>query len=206
MTIGGSYDTRNIISQNHSYGLRIYESPNCSIKANFIGTDDGGTIARPNGCKSVDPYQIDTDGLWISQEGCSGLQVGGPKEERNTISGNVGHGIKIVRSDPNAAVANIHIASNYIGTTGNGKGKLSNGKDGVYLEKATYVVIGNDQTNTISGNAGYGVRLKNASYNTITNNYIGLSSDGKNVLANTKGTIAYEENCTNNKVQDNKTN
>ena len=83
------------------------------------------------------------------------------------------------------------IAGNFIGTTPDGAAALGNGADGITLDHGVSVTIGGfdpAERNIISGNAGSGVRLQNASnFVRITGNIIGTNAAGDAALPNAEG-------------------
>lgn len=155
-------------------GLQVYgfssagvsvSSSDVGIYNNYLGPVGGGT---PN-----------QDGLVLfgsrtlvgSNDGASG----------NVISGNLRFGVL-------AAGSGHVIADNYIGTDATGMAALPNGDDGVRLfSNANNVTVGGSvpgAQNVISGNGGDGIEIANASFNTVTGNYIGLNVTGTAAIPN----------------------
>jgi parallel beta-helix repeat protein len=151
------------------------------ISNNFIGTNVSGTAALPN--------QLDGILLGFAQA----TMIGG-----NTISGNLGHGINISKSQL------AFVKGNWIGTNanddslGNGQGLpgfLLPGGDGIHVgsnavgitsfgdviggSKLSTVTFVNGDGNIISNNGGYGIRTQGFverdtfQGNMITNNALG---------------------------------
>ena len=108
----------------------------------------------------------------------------------NVISGNGSDGIQIVGT----GATRIIIGANLIGLAPgggyrSGSGDPGNGGDGILIASSTGNVIGGpDSTwaNTISSNSGDGVldQRRRATANSVLNNLIGLTSDGKSVKGN----------------------
>ena len=144
-TIGGTTpEERNIMSGNGRAGILIAESHNNVVSGNYIGTDVTGTVDLGN-----------SYGAWI--KGSSSNTIGGTTVgERNIISGNDGHGIKIegVPSSESETANNI-VLGNYIGTDASGTEDLGNLYSGI-------CIVTGAQSNTIGGD-GVG--------NTIAFNY-----------------------------------
>ncbi|MBU4174241.1 MAG: hypothetical protein KKB90_01075 [Actinobacteria bacterium] len=87
-TIGGTTaGHRNVISGNTQDGVRIDNSTGNTISANYIGTDETGSAALPNG----------TDGVFIGNNS-DDTTVGGTANASNTISNNGQDGVGIQTS------------------------------------------------------------------------------------------------------------
>lgn len=172
-TIGGntSAGERNIISANTN-GLYLNQSSAYSVGVygNYIGTDETGTNTLPNFL----------DGINVL--GASNCMIGGTALlERNVISGNGRHGIRI-------NFGNGHeIVGNYIGinATGNrmGNGGLDPNGSGIAIEAGEFnTILGN----VISGNGRHGISL--SSTNTfgtgIYGNFIGTTASGLGPMSN----------------------
>ncbi len=139
-----------IINGFDSHGILISGTPppgqgGHTITGNFIGTNANGTTALPNG----------GDGIYI--ENTPNNQIGGTAaEDRNVISGNLGHGINLDGADPevefmtNAASHN-RIFGNLIGMAADSARVLANGAGGILNEKAANTKVG-DSTMVKSGN------------------------------------------------------
>ena len=114
----------------------------------------------------------------------SSNQIGGAVGAGNIISDNAGDGVEI---DGTGATQNL-VAANLIGTGPGGgyifgTGHPGNRGDGVDIEDAPDNIIGGNSAaegNMISFNAGAGVYITGASAlsNVVSNNIIGLTSDG----------------------------
>ncbi len=156
------------------------------VRGNFLGTDQSGTVARPNG----------KDGVYILDS--SNNLIGGPATgDRNLISGNVEAGVLILGNEPVArglglvrtdAAHNV-VTNNYVGTNASGFGSLANGLDGVFIQNASANVIGVPGGlggNLISGNGSVGVQIFGslATGNQVQSNLIGANASGTAGLGN----------------------
>lgn len=165
---GDSGDHRNLISGNARAGVAIVGTGTQDniISANFIGTDDYGNSDVGNG----------HSGVYISQ--ANNNVVGGDTAgERNIISGNLSHGVRLVNPGTTGNV----ISGNRIGTRRTGTVAVSNQGDGVHIaDGAQDNFIGGDspdEANLISGNVMNGIAIAGAdtSGNTVSGNYIGTT-------------------------------
>jgi uncharacterized repeat protein (TIGR01451 family) len=155
------------------------------IQGNYIGVKPDGVSNGGNILGGIDLGQY--------------TQVGGVgKANRNIISGNGGHGIRMFNT------SDVTIQNNYIGTNafgnsavpnlGNGITMLGEGEGGATLIDAELNqnnIIGlnvNGGGNLISGNTGNGIYAQTSKNLTIHNNIIGLSVDQNNKIPN--GTTA----------------
>ncbi|MCC5877579.1 MAG: right-handed parallel beta-helix repeat-containing protein [Candidatus Sumerlaeia bacterium] len=149
----------NIISGNELSGVSVANasSEGTIVRANRIGVDTTGLLARPNG----------EWGVRIVSN-ANGITIGGPdQEDRNIISGNASAGIftSIITS-------NITIETNIIGGNLTGSAAIPNGGDGIDLQGRESLVYGN----SLQGNNGSGIRLfgTGARDNVIAGNSIGV--------------------------------
>jgi hypothetical protein len=149
------------------------------IQGNYIGTDATGTGALGNSA----------DGIRIEGGAASNLIGGSLGADRNIISGNSLHGIRIRGAGTNYNM----IAGNYIGTNAAGTAALGNAQRGVNLTAgASFNIIGTNadgvgdatEGNVISGNGGSGVLIfgDGTNYNVVAGNYIGTTADGESAL------------------------
>ena len=160
---------RNIISGNQ-VGVQFISGTGDGnrIAGNYIGTDITGQVAIGN----------DSQGIIINS-GFTNTIVGtnsdgnGDAAEGNVISGQIG---SVGVGDGGTGTV---IAGNLIGTDVDGIDPLPNSL-GVSLVGQSAVVGGNtaDARNIISGNAGWGIRLQNATNAQILGNFLGISSLG----------------------------
>ncbi len=153
-TIGGSTsDSRNVISGNLQYGVKIQGAATNTVENNYIGTDVSGAVALGN---SFDGISID--------EGASGNLI-----QYSLISGNGWSGVHVSGTD---SVNNV-IQFNQIGLKVKGDGSLGNGANGVIIE--SYADGTQIFSNIISGNTANGIEVAGVVYSTrIAANIIGL--------------------------------
>jgi YVTN family beta-propeller protein len=183
-TVGGVMPgARNIIAGNRGSGVALYsaQSINNRVIGNFIGTDVSGQNALGN-LRGVNLLN------------CSKSYIGGfNSNERNIISGNERHGVRLAEG----AFENF-VTGNYIGTDVNGQAALANGYlhpdslgTGVFLYGTPNNRIEN---NIISANQSRGITIIRAeSYgNLIKNNKIGTDNTGHNPLPNTVNGIEID--------------
>lgn len=181
---GDTAADRNIISGNGQSGILAVDSASVVIKGNYIGTNEDGTTALPNGY----------EGIHIAGSESTGNTIGGSTAaRRNVISGNTGNGI-LLASNYN------YVFGNYIGLDPSGTSALPNGSDGIYIyanpDSGQPPIIGNQiggtlagQGNVISGNTSAGIHLYNANENYIKNNIIGLNASATAAIPNEKGIV-----------------
>jgi len=158
------------------------------ISGDFIGTDVTGTLADGNGAA----------GISISS---SNNTIGGTSQGAgNLISGNQNHGIEITGSGSTGNV----IAGNTVGLNASGSATLGNGLDGVFLDGASYTIVG--PSNVLSGNGtdgqqGAGLEIEGASQgNTIFQNRIGTNAAGNQALGNSAHGVFLGNGAINNTI------
>jgi Right handed beta helix region/Periplasmic copper-binding protein (NosD) len=182
-TIGGEGDARNIISANGQAGVLLTSgSAGNTIVGNFIGTDESGLADFGNG----------GDGVQLVN-GATNNTIAGDDLDHSVIAGNGGYGVSISDS----GTSGNKVLGAFIGVTDDGLGALPNTRGGVRIQSdaANNVVGGAGQGNVIAGNGGYGVALGGADgftqifSNTIAANYIGLSFDATQAVANSAGGV-----------------
>jgi hypothetical protein len=175
---GTTAGERNVISANGCLGVGLgdFGTNGNVISGNYIGVDAAGTAALGNGCEGV-----------IISDGPQNNIVGGDTPgERNVISGNENHGVRIAGSDTTSNT----VSGNYIGTDVNGTAALANAEHGVVINNSAQDnTIGGSspgEGNLISGNTDDGVRISGfgAEGNVVIGNHIGLDSSGTAVLGN----------------------
>ncbi|MFN0137143.1 MAG: right-handed parallel beta-helix repeat-containing protein [Phycisphaerae bacterium] len=170
--IGGStLDDRNYISGNGANGVYIQALTN-QVRGNYIGLNAAGTASLFNAANGV------------LVESFGNNTIGGATAgERNVISGNTLHGIRI-RSGSN------NVRGNYIGTNATGAlpGLVPNGGSGVVVDTATLNQIGGTaagERNVISGNTDDGVQVAiGAAGTSILGNHIGTNAAGAQAYPN----------------------
>ncbi len=177
---------RVIISENDGSGIRIIGSNGKSntIINSYIGTDEAGTQKKANKEHGIEITGPDN-------------RIGGLGEhERNVISGNDKHGIRILSGGNNK------IRGNYIGTQANGTQGLANELTGIFIESGSGNQIGLEVStdaggviispaNVISGNKGYGILLASTG-NELRGNFIGTDKTGEVGLGNRLGGVRIE--------------
>jgi hypothetical protein len=171
-TIGGTgAGMRNLISGNDLQGVHIEGSGSVEnrVLGNLIGSTISGDTALGNG---TELYL--GDGIRV--EGGRFNVIGGrTAAERNVISGNFDDGIDL----RDGALGNA-VMGNHIGTDATGRRPLGNGVDGVYLENASFNLIGSlitGDANVIAANGYNGVFLYGDSHhNAVVGNFVGTNS------------------------------
>jgi hypothetical protein len=145
---------------------------NNSLGGDYVGTDDTGTIAIPNG-RGV-----------VIQGGSNNTLAPTSQGVGNVISGNAGAGVVLAGSSATL------MRRNMIGTDPRGNFAVPN-VNGVVVIGGQNNQIGGPQNsgNTISGNTGYGVILSESSGNRVITNYIGTNSIGTAAVPNTSGVL-----------------
>ncbi|MEM1000377.1 MAG: T9SS type A sorting domain-containing protein [Bacteroidota bacterium] len=152
--------------------IQLIDADNCTIIANYIGTDATGLFAAPNGQNGV---QVEV--------AANNNRIGGSDPcDRNVIAGNLGTGIALISS------INDTIVGNYIGLSADGLSDLGNASNGIYMFAATGSYIGGLGTNdgnVISGQAFHGIVVDGGSNNTtIVGNLIGTNGTGTAAVGN----------------------
>lgn len=177
----------NLISGNAQDGVIIVGDGTGDnlVAGNLVGTDSSGTSVIPNGQTAV----VVINGPRTNRIGTDGNGVG-DLEERNILSGNLGHGVLV------AGAESTIIAGNYVGTDVTGSVALANNGNGIELSNgANFNRVGTDsdglsddlERNVISGNdqsgiASFGEPLVEG--NIIAGNYIGVDAGGGGALGN----------------------
>lgn len=190
----------NLISGNHNYGIRLYNSQGNYIAGNKIGTDNSGTLALENTAGG-----IFLDRSYFNYIGTDGDGTG-DTIERNLISGNGGNGIDLagIGSEDN------FIAGNIIGLDISGTTPIPNENNGVKLSiGANENIVGTNgdgtsdviERNIISGNTECGVSI-GGERNLISGNYIGTNGSGTTAVANTNYGVCIS-NAINNTIGSN---
>jgi len=153
-------------------------------------SDNGVTLNGSNETLVVGNYiGLRLDGLTTAGNKGSGLELlgthdvvvgGATAAERNVISANAKHGIRIRNATLNT------ILGNYIGVDATGTLDRGNLKNGVVLtDGSTLNTIGGTAGNVISGNDANGILISNASrLNTVSANLIGLNAPGAASVGN----------------------
>jgi hypothetical protein len=198
---------RNIISGNAGNGVGISDSGSINnfVAGNFIGTDNTGTLALPNGNDGV----LIAGGAQSNRIGTNGDGIN-DAFERNLISGNSHNGVEIANTNTKHNL----VMGNLIGTTVNGTAALPNGTrggNGVQIRNgASFNLIGINtadtdplaERNVISGNIWSGVRISDpgSDNNVVTGNFIGTTKTGSAALANHGDGVRIETGAENNVI------
>lgn len=159
----------NVLSGNISYGIFIVTSGTYynTMKGNLVGTNYNGTDSIPNDA-----------GLLIGGGAKYNVIGGTNSSDRNIFSGNRYIGIEIADNSTD----NNEVRGNYIGTDISGNYTIANGIGIGLSSMPSYNIIDN---NVISGNKTIGLILfENSDSNFVSNNFIGLKSDGISDLGN----------------------
>lgn len=179
-TIGGTAaGSRNVVSGNGAYGLRLSavsgESLRLDLFGNVIGLDKDGSGDVGNGSSGILVSNLSNINIGSSAAG------GG-----NVISGNAEHGIRII----GASTELVSIYQNVIGLALDGSTDRGNTLDGIRVEGGFDIFIGNlgpaANGNTISGNDRDGVALVGVDAIRVTYNRIGTDSGGTLDRGNTR--------------------
>ncbi|QGJ68962.1 Hypothetical protein PBC10988_6270 [Planctomycetales bacterium 10988] len=173
-TIGGSTTGQgNVVSGNSGHGMTFSQATQNLVLQNTIGMSGSGSSSISNSGAGISLQNAsDSNTIGLSSAGTG-----------NLISGNSGEGIALNASSGN------QIFGNFIGPNSSGTSGAGNGSHGIFLstESNSNTIGGttSDQGNLISGNNGSGVLIFDSSNNVLQSNYIGVTSDGLNALANT---------------------
>jgi CSLREA domain-containing protein len=187
---GGLIDHGNVISGNFGHGVTLGNNAMGSVIAgNTIGLGSDGLTVIGNSKYGV---KIST----------SNVLVGGTiAADRNVISGNSQGGVYITGAD---ATEN-RVQGNYIGTDRNGQLDRGNTLSGVAIDLgASRNQIGGAVAgggNVISGNNLNGVALEAlARGNDVSNNFIGIGSDGVTAIGNSASGVRLSDGASNNLI------
>lgn len=167
-----------VINRFTGHGLVLRGAGQNVVQTNYIGINQAGTTASPNGQSGI---HIDN----VAANSIGGLAVG----TGNVISGNTIHGIYI----SGAQAADNLVAGNLIGLNAAGAAAVGNGSDGIRIEGAHENFIGSiapGGRNVLSGNGSDGIDIRlEATANQILNNYIGTDITGLLDRGNTEDGI-----------------
>ncbi|HRF96274.1 MAG TPA: hypothetical protein PLZ51_13805, partial [Aggregatilineales bacterium] len=154
-------DSRNVISGNLRYGLRI--TTFATVRNNYVGTDATGQYAIGNGLSGV-YFDVSEAGSIASF---------------NLVSGNGEMGFLIDGAE------GIIITNNFVGTNADGVTSIPNLLSGVYIRDCFDIQVGGvDGRNIVSGNAEMGILIRSSNNVRVQNNYVGLSLNGDFAVPN----------------------
>jgi len=161
----------NVLSGNGGHGLRITDSDDVTVHANFFGVGANNTDLVPN------------NGNGILVEGDSAdTQVGGVIPLGNVSAGNRLNGIEVKDQ------VSGFITFNTFGGLLAFKGAAPNGRNGLLVTST-----GGDnlaRTNVFSGNTGNGIRIAGKARGvTVDPNMVGASTNGQSPLPNGKNGV-----------------
>lgn len=186
MIIGGAGEAdRNVIIGNGISGIQVAPRgiPVIDIRNNFIGVDETGSTASPNG-----------DGIDIFGTSSVNAVV---NIQSNVISGNLGWGI----SFSSCTKSGSSIYGNRIGTDFSGTAALPNGSGGIRVLRSSGIQIGSGAAgmgNQISGNSNYGILITDSSTNiTVQGNRFSLNAAQTACLANYPSDLGVEKSTAN---------
>ncbi len=194
----GTSAGRNVISGHSSSGIQIDGSSascdNNNILGNMIGLTVDGSGTLPN-----------QNGIYLYYKSRNTKIGNGTAGGRNVISGNSNFGIYLDDNYGSGHIEGTQILGNYIGTDPTGMIAMGNASNGIYLfgpggggASVIKTEIGDGTTgglNVISGNGSHGIYFYGILVhdNTIDMNYIGVTADGSDTLANNgHGIYIYE--------------
>jgi CSLREA domain-containing protein len=184
---------RNVISGNTSYGVFLNSNAaslatGTTIEGNYIGTDKSGLVALGN--------EVGVDVATAQTTTIGGTAPG----EGNLISGNKNDGIDLEGQSGSSAL----VVGNWIGTDATGTKALGNTGNGVTVNSAGFVTVGEPGAkNVVSGNAHAGIYLIfSAANDVVDSNYVGTTADGTAALGNA-GAGIYDNSTPNATIQNN---
>lgn len=172
----------NVISGNGGNGLRIKNSNDIIVHANFLGAGANNAVTVPNRLNGLLVEGTSTD-----------TQVGGVIPLGNVIAGNTQNGMEI-RDQVTGFVS----FNSFTGLFAFG-GPAPNGEDGILI---TSTGGGNlIRTCVVSGNLGNGIHITGeATGVTIDPNIVGLNTDGTNLMPNGRNGILIDGNAHSNTI------
>jgi hypothetical protein len=184
ITAGGSTVRGLLIRRFTGDGIELAVGGGNTIRGNFIGTDETGTVTDPIPGPTGDEYGNLNSGVFVN--GSPDNTVGGTAAgARNVISGNGrttnsnGDGVEI----SGAGATGNQVVGNYIGVDVGGTLNRGNRGSGVLISGVANNTIGGTAAgslNVISGNNGNGVGITGAGAtgNVVLGNYIGTDAAG----------------------------
>ena len=172
----------NVLSGNDGNGLRVTDSNNTTVQANFMGVGANNATIVANG----------GDGLLVSGSS-KNTQVGGVIPLGNVISGNNRNGIEV------SGTASGFTSFNTFGGIFAFAGKAPNRLDGILITSSG----GNNliRTSIISGNLGNGIELGgNATGVQVTDTAVGTDTDIQTAIPNQGDGILISGHAHNNAI------
>jgi hypothetical protein len=192
VTTGGVWIKSLVINGFTGTGVRFLGAAvtGCKVTGCYLGTDEVGTFAVPNGARGVE----------IGLGATSNTIGGAAAAEANVISGNTAGGVLI----HGAGTENNQVLGCLIGTDPSGTAALPNG-EGVRLQAGAKLnVIGGTggARNLLSGNLTFGVRLigPGTEGNIVRGNRIGTNLNGNAKLPNGLGGVNIAGGTTGNLI------
>jgi hypothetical protein len=183
---GPDPESYNLVSSNGGDGICISNGEGHRILGNLIGLDSAtGAASRPNAGYGI-----------VVEDEARNVEIGGlGVNEGNVVSGNTMAGVAILGAKTSGHI----LRGNRIGTTADGIAALPNAVEGILVEDAEAVRIGDTAPgggNLIAGNTGPGIRIEGR-MTTVTDvwiegNAIGINSQSDQALANQGGGIVVE--------------
>jgi CSLREA domain-containing protein len=178
-----------VINRFTGHGVRLSSSVFCIVAGNYIGTNAAGTAAQGNTGSGV-----------FVETGANNTVGGTISADRNVISGNGGHGVRIEGANGNSH----RIFGNLIGTDATGTAALGNSNFGVAIIASNSNNVGGTNAaarNVISGNGG-GVLISGggAGANLVRGNFIGTQADGVSALPNLSSGVAVVNSAGGNQI------
>lgn len=195
----------NLIANNRSHGIDVERA---------FTTQSAGTYVYGNRIGNDGSDRIANGGDGINIVGTLHGEIGNHGSAANTISGNVGWGIRITNVNP--TILRFAIKGNRVGTDSTGQlvdvdaianngNDLGNEQGGILLQDSDAVLIGglvsnlpqpcDGDCNIVSGNKGTGIEITGAGSkaNSVSGNYIGSNVDGRKMLGNYFSGISVTE-------------
>ncbi|MEO8457650.1 MAG: hypothetical protein ABI559_07560 [Chloroflexota bacterium] len=167
--IGGSLDTRNVISGNALAGVHIESGASVEVSGNIIGLNPFGVSALPNQGAGIEVIQ----GGAFTTAGVASIEIGKPQIP-NTISGNAGSGI-VIGAD------GVSVRGNNIGVNLQADAGFGNSPYGIYINASQNNTVGGSDPgygNFITASSEVGVLIDgDAEGNQILGNWIGGKPD-----------------------------
>ena len=189
VTAGGSTIRGLVLNRFSGDGIELNGGSGNIIQGNYLGTNVAGTADRGNGL----------DGIRINNS-ADNLIGGLTSAERNVISGNNTHGVRIIGESADNNITQ----GNYIGLNAAGAAAIGNTYNGIIIYNgADNNLVGGTALgagNVVSGNLDTGVEIQdgNSTGNRIEGNLIGLNAAGTAAIGNLDGVII--EDAPNNTV------